>query len=553
MPKLDLRIYPRYSVYDSSSMTASFIVDNLVQYQSGSPYTNKTYEDNSSTPVPFTQLELHITNRKTKDILVEWSTRIPVNTTGNEITFSLKSMKPNRRNPWPVDIIANSPDGTQSFHASTEVTVLPCRNDTGSISRIDHATGALEVKSALTNQTWKPIFPYSFYTSWDWIASTINNSSATKNLTTFRDLGYNIIHPVPPGGSDPFNHTLLEAFLTICDSLELYVMYDMRHTYQNHTSISAQLAPLQSHPSLLLYYTADEPDGAGDPLNATRLSYNYIKSVDPYHPVSLVLNCANFYFEQYTAGADIILEDAYPIAANTSFSPVYHTPCNATYGDCGCDNCHANDPAYPAYVKNTFLDISERTDTFYQFQTWLQTSSSRTPGYTKPIWGVPQAFWDPGSFWSRWPSGDEEVVMAMLRVNHGAKGIVAWIYPTSEELEGATSRLAGVLTGERVMRYTIGSAGRVGGVRVGGVDEELVDVSVWVGKESVLVSVVYVGYGSYEGEVRVEMPEGVAVEDMATMLLGPEGWKSDGSGMVVTKAGLGPLEVGILEFARVAA
>jgi len=43
-----------------------------------------------------------------------------------------------------------------------------------------------------------------------------------------------------------------------------------------------------------------------------------IKSLDPYHLISLGLNFENYQFEEYTAGADIILSDTYPIGTNTS-------------------------------------------------------------------------------------------------------------------------------------------------------------------------------------------------------------------------------------------
>ena len=61
-------------------------------------------------------------------------------------------------------------------------------------------------------------------------------------------------------------------------------------------------------------------DGVVDPLDAPRKSYELIKSIDPYHPVSLVLNCANYHFEPYSAGADILLSDVYPIGNDIAFS-----------------------------------------------------------------------------------------------------------------------------------------------------------------------------------------------------------------------------------------
>jgi hypothetical protein len=498
----------------------------------GLPFKNETwYRDDPQIKKPFTELNVQIRDEGTRKILVD--TWVPVNATDFEVSFSLASLNASLNRGSQLWVLANSPDAIQTYQSYASITVLPERNDTGSVARVDSLYGGIELKSQKTwNQTWEKIFPYSFYTSWDWIASTINNSSATKNLTTFRSQGYNIIHPVPPGGDDPFNHTLFSQFLTICDELKLYVMYDMRHTYKNNTSISDQLSRLTSHPSLLLYYTADEPDGWCDPLDATKNAYKHIKSIDPYHPVSLVLNCANFHFRDYTAGADIILEDTYPIAINSSYSVVYETECNSTYGDCGCDNCHVGDPSYPAiYTSNRFIDIVERVNNLYAYQDWIG-------GVKKPIWGVPQAFWDQGSFWGRWPTAAESVVMSVLRLNHGGKGIVGWIYPTSDEIEDVSSKLARVLTHNDATWFTLNSHPVPLEVTGG---NGLVDAVGWTVKDQSLISVVYQGYEDLNQRVEIKLPLG-----NQTALVGmwpPYDWKLEG-GKVYTD-GMKGLEVAI--------
>jgi hypothetical protein len=443
-------------------------------------------------------LNVRIRDESTREVIVD--TWVPVNVTGFEVKFSLAGLNASLNRGSQLWVIANSPDAIQTYQSYVSITVLPERNDTGSVARVDSLYGGIEVKSSKTeNQTWNAIYPYSFYTSWDWIASTINNASSPKNLSTFRTQGYNIIHPVPPGGEDPFNHTLFEQFLDICDELQLYVMYDMRHTYKNNTSISDQLSRLTSHRSFLLYYTADEPDGWSDPLNATKIAYKYIKSIDPYHPVSLVLNCANFYFRDYSAGADILLEDTYPIAINSSYSVVYHTPCNATYGDCGCDNCHVGDAAYPpVYTTNKFLDIVDRVNNLYAYQDWIG-------GVKKPVWGVPQAFFDTGTYWGRWPTAAETVVMSVLRLNHGSKGIVSWIYPTSPEIDEVSGNLAKVLSQNEVTRFTLAS-NPVPLQVTGG--NGLVDAVGWTREGQSLISVVYQGYEDLKGRVEVKMSVG---------------------------------------------
>ena len=130
-----------------------------------------------------------------------------------------------------------------------------------------------------------------------------------------------MVHPVPPGGSSPYTFTpeataQFEQYMDLTESLGLYVQYDMRNTYLNLSSVQDQVEMLRNRSNILAWYTGDEPDGADDPLNATRLAYDLIYELDGYHPVSLVLNCENYYFQEYGLdGADILMVDPYPFAS----------------------------------------------------------------------------------------------------------------------------------------------------------------------------------------------------------------------------------------------
>ena len=91
----------------------------------------------------------------------------------------------------------------------------------------------------------------------------------------------------------------------------------------NNTAVTEEVNRIKNSPALLLWYTGDEPDGTSDPLNATTTAYDLIYSLDGYHPVSLVLNCQDFYWTEYTAGSDIVMQDAYTIGINATFSTVW--------------------------------------------------------------------------------------------------------------------------------------------------------------------------------------------------------------------------------------
>lgn len=97
--------------------------------------------------------------------------------------------------------------------------------------------------------------------------------------------------------------------------------------------------------------------------------------------------------------------------------------------------------------------------------------------------------------------------MVMLAVNHGAKGMMSWVYPAAESLVEAHGRLAKVLTVGPVVNYIVGG-GRAKRVEVG---VEGIDVAVWEREGSMLVSIVN-GGGSVQGRVTVPVPRAVKVK-----------------------------------------
>jgi hypothetical protein len=231
------------------------------------------------------------------------------------------------------------------------------------------------------------------------------------------------------------------------------------------------------------------------------------------------LNCLNYYFEEYTSGADIIMADPYPIGVNTSWSGPYNTECNTTYGCCGCDDCNGN-----------FEDVSSRLDLYQEYQNILNLPQ-------KPQWGVPQAFGNDSTFWSRYPTPEEEIVMNMLFINHGAKGIAMWNYPTEPGIANITSALSKVLTSSTITSFLVGSFTTA--LEVTGLGR--VDVASWTVGKSMLVSVVNKNYiESPEANVTLALPGSVA--GIGQVVWG-EGWTVSGNTLV--KTGLDALQVDI--------
>lgn len=254
-----------------------------------------------------------------------------------------------------------------------------------------------------------------------------------------------------------------------------------------------------------------------DALNATKITYDLIKSLDPYHPVSLCLNCLNYYFEDYTSGADIIMSDPYPIAVNTSFSVQYDTVCNTTYGCCGCDDCSGD-----------FEDVSERLDLYKSYQDYLGLPQ-------KPQWGVPQAFGNE-TFWARYPTEAEEIVMNMMFVNHGAKGIAMWDYPTEPGIANITGQLSKALTSTAISSFLLGSFETA--LEVKGLQR--VDAAAWTVGGSTLISVVSKNYVDSAANMTISLP---ATASAVSSVVWGSGWTVSGSTLV--KTGISALEVDI--------
>ncbi|KAJ3568689.1 hypothetical protein NP233_g5551 [Leucocoprinus birnbaumii] len=403
---------PGDSNSDSDPTAVSILIDT--------PITTSKIANAATITIPSGSPSLSVTVSVNGKTLASGS--VPLNATKHALTFSLSSLS--AQTP-AYNMTCSATLSGQTFKASGSLTYLPAKpSNIGSVTKMDLRTGALLAKPANGNGDYAPVFPIGFYTQVDnYLAQDLTISA------TLAKQGFTVVHPVPGGST---SQATLGKVYDAMQAAGLYLMYDMRGTYQNATSVTSQVNHVKSRSNLLLWYTADEPDGTTDPLDATLKASNLITSLDGadgvggagYHPVSLVLNCQNYFFNSYTSGCDIVMQDTYMVGNNVTFSTVWGTPCTTEWGDCGCDNCQGR-----------FEDISDRMDQFAE--RLFDNGWDRT----KAVWTVPQGFGNE-TYWKRYPTGKEFVVESVVGINHGAKGVVSWDDPTTDDIKASASTLA---------------------------------------------------------------------------------------------------------------
>ncbi|KAL8814049.1 MAG: hypothetical protein Q9223_006695, partial [Gallowayella weberi] len=183
------------------------------------------------------------------DIISHGSIRF--NETGKDFPFPLTNpFLRASQTPQTITLELTKTDGT-TFTTSTTLYYLPNPTSPQSVTRIDSIYGGLQVRT--NGPSWETVFPYSFYISGAWL------SSDPGNLRRFRDLGFNVLHIVPGGEGMGYDFDQLDAWFQQAEQLGLWIMYDMRHSFQNPEYVRYQVERYKSRKNMLLWYTADEP------------------------------------------------------------------------------------------------------------------------------------------------------------------------------------------------------------------------------------------------------------------------------------------------------
>ncbi|KAL8343771.1 hypothetical protein RB601_004336 [Gaeumannomyces tritici] len=497
--QLHVQFRPRYNLYLDNEAEGHFVVNAELSRHHGSPL-------DESRQSPGTAVAFSITLNSTGAELASGS--VAVNSTRNLVPFDLSGV-PTSLAPQLAVLRATVAGQAQAYVATAELLRLPDKRR-GSVTRIDNLGGGLQFRNSASNHTFGPLLPYGYYASYDGFLR-LNDTGPVRR---YADLGLTAMTPLTvwAEGGDKLRYM---------DDIGLPFMYSLRDGYRNLTYVAESVAPVVDSEALYAYWTADEPDGWQHPFAAPARARDVVRALDPYHPVAVTLNCQDYHFGEYAGdgAADVVMEDVYPLIASATFSK-WGTECNRTYGDCGCDNCAGG-----------VRDVARRLDDLARHERAL----GRWP---KPKFHNTQSFSGEG-YWPRDPTPAESWAMNVLAFNHGATGIVAWVYPASDVLAAAHGRLSRVVASPPVVDFLVG-AGDNGGphpVAVPGLGADEIDVAYWTagggggGDGRLLVAVVNPSATDDRvGDVVVRLPRAAARID-AVPWGSPELWVlADGGG-----------------------
>jgi len=211
------------------------------------------------------------------------------------------------------------------------------------------------------------------------------------------------------------NDTEVGMTLNLAAQYGLYYQSDVTDIVDNITALEIFVQKWSSYPAFLSYYIGNEPDGpegigSFQPIESVN-GYDYLKMVDPYHPVTLVTNCAHT-APEYVSAVDFVSTDVYAVGIPTVYNNLV---CNATQSDCGCDLRNASNP---------ILSVADRYESIY---------SDLGIDYPATLF-VEQTFYENTSYWSVLPTYQEELAMAWISIVSGGNGILGYRYPVSSNI-----------------------------------------------------------------------------------------------------------------------
>jgi hypothetical protein len=241
--------------------------------------------------------------------------------------------------------------------------------------KIDYYTQSLIVHNL-------PYIPFGFYNYWP-VQPALAEEEVVK--------GFNMMSPYQKIEKETLHDR--RNYMDRCAELGMKVNYNLcslgggggvgssRLKLSEHEivdKLTHEVLEFKDHPALLSWYIADEPELNNVDPKLLLKTYNVIKELDPYHPVSIVFMHYEKAMKYYDA-MDIVMADPYPIPQGS--------------------------------VTKARSVIQKLHKQFL---------------YEKPIWMVPQAFGG-NEWWPREPTKQEIRIMTYLAIFEQATGIQYFI------------------------------------------------------------------------------------------------------------------------------
>lgn len=242
--------------------------------------------------------------------------------------------------------------------------------------KIDRFSGGLIVEGL-------PFIPFGFYAY-----SPVQPRLAEQEVVK----GFNMMSPYQVIEGNTLKER--KAYMDRCAALGMKVNYNLLsiaggggvgnknfeklHHAKRMKMLRKEVESFRDHPALLSWYISDEPVGQGVPPDSLEATYELIKELDPYHPVTVVF-MSPAKAKEYAHVMDIVMADPYPIP-------------HGTVDEVGVVAAMLH--------KEFFLD--------------------------KPLWIVPQAFGG-NEHWEREPTAQELRAMTYLALVNHASGIQYFI------------------------------------------------------------------------------------------------------------------------------
>lgn len=519
---LNIRVKPRYNVFLADESEGEFFVHAETSDYHGVPWPHMEDED---LLYPF-DVNFTITNTATGELLVQDELNATIklhNATSDRpiyrFKFDLGKFQP-RIDPYEVTVNATPipkrraksldykprrPDSfpvkqpprkeefpldrhrQYIFTTKSEIYVLPTKSK-GNVVRIDNLTGGLFLRSS-PGSKFEPFFPYGFYAPCE---GFLCHENSVENIKAYRSHGLNSMVPMMPASA-----TSWDVYSTL-DSVGVRYMYDLRQSYKNQSAVREQVEAIKDSDGLYAYWTFDQPDGHSATHARMWKASSLIKKLDPYHPIAVSLGCDNYYFEEYSRGADIIVADAHPIGSGAS---KWHTSCNATYGSCGCDNCKGN-----------VVDVSTRLQRMAQYERWLNH-------WPKPKMQNLQTSHSGENSLPVSPSANKVIAMSALALANGARGVLPWAWPVDNETTALHEKFSHVVNKDIVSELLTKSPARKFKVK----KHKELEVTYWMLNKTLMLSVVNLGKKSLRGPMVIDLP-GIQPTKITTVLWGSAAW-----------------------------